>query len=491
MDDFQLSKDIEKLQLIKQLRPLRDEFINLKYEVEKQRIILKEKEANLIAYEEMLEARKNAQEADVAQKKAYLEIELAQIRANKGTLQNEIEGLNALKSTLEENIIALRANVQQIYDEIDKHLLDIEKFKSAKNEQIEAFEMEVKKNQELKAQLLKERMQIEDEIKKAKESAASIIEKASLTCKEEEERIQNKRNLAEAEIAQYRLKATEELEKWIESQKKEYDKTRKDQIANINRKIESELAMIFERLSPAIVNEASLEDLAESLKKVPQNILIGKMSRSDGIDEKYQYNPEASRRVKNYWRRVLISISLGIILLTINYINPNLYRGIRDAVFSYFSTNESASAIYIKKMKEKRENIPKFIPMQDAIIKPTYTDSVIYTKDYKDLLLSDHFQKKWVIELNKFFVYELDITDRTIVEFIPKEKMLVLELEELKKAIKPPDIDQMINSMRELEEKFFGEFARMLGGDDNLKRFLSFRSKFYQDFIEFSKKSKN
>ena len=312
-------------------------------------------------------------------------------------------------------------------------------------------------------------------LENAKTKSSKLIEEANIAYQEKMKKIEMD------SVAQMAFEE-EESQKRIEQLKKQEESLKAKRVKEVYRNIKD---VIIGRLDSNIGKTISM-DITNLIQNDLQNII--KLSFGYQINEKESirgilFSGNLSKKVKMYWLKVGLSIFIPILLLSIHLITPNFFPAIGNSVVALLTTEESASDIFIKQMIEARKNKPKYLPPLSAYYKPTYTDNILFTESFIDTVTSPIFQKEWVVELNKFIVNDLRLSENAIVMFISKETRLIYELFELRTRIKPENSQRDIEKMKTLELQYEAELISILGNKkENYRKFAQFRQEFYTKF---------
>ncbi len=143
-----------------------------------------------------------------------------------------------------------------------------------------------------------------------------------------------------------------------------------------------------------------------------------------------------------------------------------------------------ASILEEQKIQRARElEERKFEPAQDAEVRDTYTDSIIYTKNFVSLYRDSEIQSRWVKEASNYFFNSWRIPEETTIEILSKEKTLVQELSDKRNNINPDFVEQNIKKMRESEVDSVAFMKDKLGTNVKFEAFKKFEKKFFMNEI--------
>ena len=145
-----------------------------------------------------------------------------------------------------------------------------------------------------------------------------------------------------------------------------------------------------------------------------------------------------------------------------------------------YGDHRSASELFAEELREKEAKKPKFTPTITNDYKSSYTDNVIFTDSYAQFKSDSQKQSRWIKDLNKFFINDLNLTENSVVKFIPLESELVSQLQEKRKIIHFESQNDDIKNMRDLEQASVDKLTKVLGGEENYQAFRKFEKNYFQ-----------
>ena len=323
---------------------------------------------------------------------------------------------------------------------------------------------------------------LEDATRSATEMLENAKSKSNKLMEEVNNAYQEKMKKIEMDTAAKMAIEEEESQKRIEQFRKQEETLKAKRVKEVYRNIKD---VIIGRLDSNIGKTISV-DITNLIQEDLQNII--KLAFGYQINEKESirgilFSGNLSKKVKMYWLKVGLSIFIPILLLSIHLMAPKFFPAIGNNIVALLTTEESASDIFIKQMEKARKNKPKYLPPLSTYYKPTYTDNILFTESFIDTVTSPIFQKEWVVQLNKFIVNDLKLSENAIVMFISKETRLIYELFELRTKIKPENAPRDIEKMKKLELQYEAELISILGNKkENYRKFALFRQEFYSKF---------
>lgn len=111
----------------------------------------------------------------------------------------------------------------------------------------------------------------------------------------------------------------------------------------------------------------------------------------------------------------------------------------------------------------------------------SYTESVLASQQFVQREMDRGFQDRWAVSLNRFLQLRLDLDDAVAVRLIPVESSLVRRLAALRGQITPTNERAVMQTMRSAEREALGRMEALVGGPDNLARFIAFKREFHAE----------
>ena len=142
----------------------------------------------------------------------------------------------------------------------------------------------------------------------------------------------------------------------------------------------------------------------------------------------------------------------------------------------YYSENKSMSAAshFVAEQMEKNKKIP-FEPETIQKFHQSYTDNVLYTKDYTKLEIEGKSRDAWNVRLNRWALRSLDMSNEAVVNFLAKEVALTKKLAQMKDDIDGKNPEKGIEKMRAFEKKYLPRLEKILGGPEQFEKFFAFK----------------
>ncbi len=232
-------------------------------------------------------------------------------------------------------------------------------------------------------------------------------------------------------------------------------------------------------LTPKLQDALKTQDLPaehfqnffKDITNVVTNLLVD--DSPSGVDAGQIMNPKASiadfANTKQRKKIFMQAAGATVVLLGVLFYFQDKY-----------GDHRTASELFAEELREKEAKKPKFVPTITNDYKSSYTDNVIFTDSYAQFKADSQKQSKWIKDLNKFFINDLNLSENSVVKFIPLEAELISQLEDKRKIIHFETQNDDIKGMRDLEQNSVEKITEILGGEENYKAFRDFEKNYFQ-----------
>lgn len=418
-----------------------------------------------------LEAKYQAKlsEADAliekADLKAKMKIELADEEGVKKVLKatQEAESIKqTVLSQVHKDLGVLESRKQEITTEL------------AQMESTLAHDFEAKKKQYLI---------LEQELRQGLQETQNNLNQLQAKAKEavDEEAKRAKMQL-DVELASMRLKSQKDTELEIEQIKRKSQESLKQNSLRYAVAISQGIKLSFHNEVKAA--EKTSPDFLEQVQK-----MIGKVLSEENLDSDdshlralFQLNSKDADRSVRYWKKMAVTSVLVVVLGSVGF---NYFESAKEQMKSMVKVNgPSASEKFVAQVLQKRADKPKFNPEKVDTYKPSYTERVLYTRNYVEVELNSEYREKWILSLNKFFVDDLKLSENSIIVFIAKESTLIKRLDDEMAKINPEFEKEGIARMKADEDSFVKEVREVLKTKSKYNAFKEFKQQFYEQYTK-------
>jgi len=417
---------------------------------------------------------------DAAEKTAVADLLVKNAQEKAKALEvSSKKAVNELQLMANAEIEELKAKVLVAYNlEVDKGLkktAEIEKAAETKVRiMVEAtqadYDTRIAEAKSKISELYKDaEIQAAEHIKQANEAGDAIKEQAA------KEYAENRARLS-ADIARRQQEAGEEIKEWLSLQKKNWKVARKqkaDDAGTLVRKF------VESRATRSAVNPGSpfaFDELANELEQIIKRIILDESSTEK---EKlsslmgYDGSGKIKRRIQNRKTIKIVSISFAAALFIFA-----LAFGVYNRIKSGKNTPNSGQ-VFASKVMNKTKSPRLHLDKQTPSFKKSYTENIIFTTSYADNEVAPSYQNKWIIDLNRFIVRELDINDKVLVKVITLEARLIRRLNKMAEKMTAANEQSVRKEMERAERDVTDEMRDLLGGEKNFLEFMKFKKKFY------------
>ena len=433
--------------------------------------------------------------------KAENRIQEAQREAEKTIREAEEKADNKVK-VAEKQALEVVSQARQKMDDLARYEKDIEKQKMEMDGEIKDFQ----------SRMETDRKKLERELEKMKQEAGkkAVLESDKLRFELETKiKVEMDKKLEEAEkqAREIIVQAHQQADNHISASEMEIDKKRKDadeEIQNLRSRtvkkfqdqrrfmeeeenkrnqlkaarLQKELSEVLRvRIRPYLRDDVHLAKVSSMINKSVDVIALGKMDDSF-IEDEHGVDPGLHRKkAKNFWLLSGLSFVTVVVLLVFlpTFREVALQTG-RDIA----AEEDKKTRKKIVDAKVRNDLSKEFQPDKVDKFLETYTDCVLYTRDYVAIELFKEYRQKWILELQNYFTEKLKLSENHLVPFIAQESNLIRELDEAMKKINGHFVDEGIARMREIEKGFERKLRDQLGRKGNYKKVMAFKKAFFE-----------
>lgn len=320
---------------------------------------------------------------------------------------------------------------------------------------------------------------VNNEINIYKEKSLKEAEEAKArSLKESEKSLQD----AKKEAQDTKLAAV----RHIDEQKKIFEMTEKRRLQANAEKLKKELELVLMTKMKPYLNRQEPEALASIegiIKGTVGAVLTGEVFDEGELLETMLEAKTLSqqKRVRSFWKMAAVA-SVAIVFMTFFGV-PFLVEQFKDQArnIAEVARKEGQEKVEARKAETREALFDFFEPQKSDEFKENYTELVLYTNGYVDKVLDPDYREQWIIALQNYFTDELDLSENNLVPFIAMEANMIRELNEESKKINGKFIEQGIQRMRDIEDKFKKRLMLELSSEEDFKKIMKFQEKFYKE----------
>jgi len=382
-------------------------------------------------------------------------------------------------------------DIKKIRDKCVKHIINLRKFTKIKAKKIltesKSQALHIIQNAKIEATRIKESIQRSTDEEKKKILSEAHLELKNKKIELEEnlkKELAQKKFIAEESMHKLHFELNKKLEFDLEEKKKKEAEKKEEYIKAISHCIED---LVFSESSlMKKINEVEPDSIL-SFKAEVNQILSTIYNESHptvaSLKGKIKFNPQALVNEKKFWRKVTWIAAASLAIIGLGGLGISEWDRIKGVVQIQLEEQKVRSEQNLKIFQEERAEKYVFIPELTEDFKPSYTENIIYTKNYLLFKRDQQQAKQWILYLNDFFKNDLGLNERAVVRFIPLENQLLNELSESRRGLTPQTLDQGINNMKNIEQKALDEMSIVLEGRTNLEKLINFENKVYIEWL--------
>jgi hypothetical protein len=273
----------------------------------------------------------------------------------------------------------------------------------------------------------------------------------------------------EQRIEEMRLEASKRLQKMEQNLLEGVMAKKAEMVKDIHIQIEREVVKVME---PAQWNKISSGVLAQIEEAVEGR--VASMSQSSAT----KVAPEklVKKRKAEKMRWAATGLVMGGLLYFVAQVVMETVR----------NDNNPLQTRAISEAKKRQEDLERrrFNPTQADEVKDTYTDSVIYTRNYAEVYSDQEFQQRLYKASAQYLLRTWRIEEEKSLQVLSAANALVKELQDRKMKIHPDYIKEGIEKMRLFENQTVSRMKDILGSEVRLESFRRFEKNFYREEVD-------
>ena len=297
------------------------------------------------------------------------------------------------------------------------------------------------------------------------------------------------RRRTDQEIRQVRSNALADIEAAKEREAKEFSHRLKGRVKSIGDQIDRVVGSKLAAQFGVTMDPVSLKTFSTEIHRIVETVIGpskggGISSTSSGektLSTIMPVDSHAQDRAVKYWKKMGVAASVVFVLIFGRIVAPDAYTWVGTKIGTALEVKDNTDAV-VKRMLRERQMAMTFVTEQDARVRDSYTDNILYTEAFIEMKEDIETQKAWTLGLNKFFQGDLGLTEKAIVQFGSAEGRMIRELIDLRKNIVPTASANGIAKMRETEAGYVKEMKFVMRTDGNWTRYLAYQRDFYMNY---------
>ena len=413
--------------------------------------------------EKRLAELKTSGDALVAERKQEEEL----FRANRA---KDEESWKANRQKEEQSLAAQRAKVEEELAAATLKVKNFVKENEAEEKRLLAEKVKVEKNllalKEKQAQLLAEVGDIEG--KKAHVYKEFESQKVILAEKMERDKTELTKS-EEQRLEEMRMQTTQRLQKM-----------EREMLDEILRRKDSMVKEIFTNIEREVVKQlepSRWRDIAENVESHIRESIEGKVSSMAQSSLTTEKPVDLIKKRKAEKMRFFLSgATVGILL----------FFGGEMALDQIRQNQAPMQNMVEKEARKRKQDLEKrrFNPPQEDEWKDSYTDAVIYTRNFTNIYTDNDFQQKLYKASATYLLKTWRIDEQKTLQVVSMTQALVKELQELRSRIHPDYVKQGIDKMHALEKESRERMKVILGSEVRLDSFRRFEKTLFIEEVQ-------
>lgn len=396
------------------------------------------------------------------EKKKALEAVLEKLKGNEDSLKNLEKEVSDLQEKVTKENLRLEELTVQLKDKSSEGV----RIQKELDEKKKSIEGAIQSLQDKQAQLSIDVREIEH--KKEQLLKEYDSQKAYLVEKIEKDKIELLKQ-EEARSEEIRLDFAKKTQKMEQTLIDEIVQKKTSMTKEVYSAVEKEIVKVLEagqwrKISGAI--EAGIVDAVEGK--------LASMSQSTAASKKPV--DFFKKRSNERFRWTTIGLILGAVGLFGAQIVFERIRKDKNPML----TRVQSEAQQRKEDLERR----RFNPPQVDEIKDTFVDSVIYTKNFADIYLSQEYQQRLYKEASVYLLKTWRVDESKTLQVLAIEAALVKELADKKSKIHPDFVKDALKKMKTLESENLARIKDLLGSEVRVESLQKFEKQFFMDELQ-------
>lgn len=333
--------------------------------------------------------------------------------------------------------------------------------------------------------LTRERFLFDEEQRKAKQETEIFIETAhrnaqDILAKGEAEARENKikQQQSLAEMKQAELFRIKELKVRGEE---EIVKRKHEHAKSVSTNVYALIASEMYKAKGKVLDDTLIDEFSKGIKDLVVDTMLDRVGPDDDkLQSILKTSADAKNKEKVYWQRIKISAFACAFALMTLIAFPQIITYPRNKIVAAFTEkSDTGASEYLNQVKQARVKAV-YTPKTTNDFKTSYVDNVLFTTDYLAKHEAQEFQDKWILELNDYFIKDLDVKDTTIIKFVGLESALLKDLTKMKEEIDPKNPKAGIAEMRAREQDYKKKLAEIFEDPEKVSRYYRYSDKFWK-----------
>lgn len=273
----------------------------------------------------------------------------------------------------------------------------------------------------------------------------------------------------EERLEEMRLEMSKRLQKMERDLLDDVIRKKENLIKEIHAAVEKEIVLLMEPTQWRNISASVEEHIKEAVEGRVASLSQSSVTSAKPVDF-------MKKRKSEKLRWASMGLAMGALAYFVSQVVVEKVSG-DQAPMQTLVQNEA------KKRQEELEK-RRFNPAQAEELKDSYTDAVIYTRNFPDIYTDQQFQQKLYKSASQYLLKTWRVDEDKSIQVLSTATALVKELTEKKGKIHPDFIKEGIEKMRGLETETLARMKDILGSEVRVESFRRFERNFYREEVQ-------
>ena len=338
---------------------------------------------------------------------------------------------------------------------------------------------ELKKIARIREEEIARQAVIKDEaMKELKIEKEKVLRQINELKKSQEAELASKKKTMLEHINSTKITHQQEWEDELKREKENFNRTKKERILNSTAAV---INVLVSENGPLGERE---ELLREKIKNTLEMAIDGQKAHAlKEVDQVLDFNPEKRKKVIPVIQKYSLRVGLPLtVVITILADIGSVRTSVVNITKEFLKQQSSASELYVNQQKNEWKEKNSYLPELTTGYKRTFTDNVIYTKDFSLVMDNEEFQNEWILKIHDFIVKDLELSEDIAINYISSEATLIKELAVTRKDLHPKFLDVGLKKMTDLEELHLGWMKEKIPDSGKIEKLYQFRKDYFDKF---------
>ncbi|KYG61620.1 hypothetical protein AZI86_18120 [Bdellovibrio bacteriovorus] len=261
---------------------------------------------------------------------------------------------------------------------------------------------------------------------------------------------------------------------------KRLKKLEQDLIEDVIRRKESIVKELFNVVEKEVVRHMQApqwREISKELEFKMMDALEGKVANiSQNTATMAQPQDLMKRRKKEKLQWAFSGVAAGLALFFV----------VQVAYQKVISDNTPMQTLVQREVQSRKDDLERrrFNPPQSEELKETYTDAVIYTRNFPEVYADQEFQQKLYKSVSQYMYKTWRVEEEKSIQVLAASKAIVKELQDRRGQIHPDFVKEGIQKMRDLELESLERMKTILGTEVRVDSYRRFERNFYKEEMQ-------